>query len=103
MAVPEEVKEIIRLQAEHVKDLRFQLKDLQDVYGALEKQFEATNSNQILLIAQTKAELEIAEADLRQEAIEAFVATGEKRPGPGVEVKIYDILSYNPTHAFEWA
>lgn len=43
------------------------------------------------------------EYELRQAAEDIFIATGDRKPCPGVEVKDFTELVYDGNKAFEWA
>lgn len=47
--------------------------------------------------------LEAAEAQLRALAIEHFTRTGERKPTPGVEIKMKTSLDYDAVAALAWA
>lgn len=44
-----------------------------------------------------------AEAAVRVAAIAEYEARGEKRPTPGVEVKVFSVLTYGADRALAWA
>lgn len=43
------------------------------------------------------------ETEVRAAAEDHFKATGEKKPVPGIEVKQFTVVSYDPATALEWA
>lgn len=44
-----------------------------------------------------------AEAKLRESTLTAYQETGEKQPAPGVSVKMFQTLDYDPQRAYRWA
>ena len=52
--------------------------------------------------AYTKAVL-VAEEMLRRAAVAHYAATSDKRPTPGVQIKVFETLEYPPDLALDWA
>lgn len=44
-----------------------------------------------------------AESDVRALATAQYASTGNKKPLPGIEIKVYDVLKYDAAQAFAWA
>lgn len=49
-----------------------------------------------------REQLDVLEAEVRQEAEDAYRLTGEKEPGPGLSVKIRKKLNYDESKAIAW-
>ena len=45
----------------------------------------------------------LAEEALRARAVEEYNLTGKKKPAPGIEIKVFTRLSYEPPAALAWA
>jgi len=62
-------------------------------------------ANQSLFDNETATKLACNEAEgaLREMAIEKYSETGDKAVAPGVAVKIFEVLDYEPKEAFKWA
>lgn len=70
-----------------------------------EKRYEAwENENRGLLeaIAEEIESLSGQENSLRELTIKAYEQTGSKAPAPGVSVKIFQTLEYDPKQAWQW-
>ena len=93
----------LRGQAILVRDLRQTVAGLRDELSQRRQQWEEQNAS---LIAQARgAEQELAEQEsrLREMGLERFRETGDKKPGPGVEVKMFVEPRYDSAAALEWA
>ena len=93
----------LRGQAVLVRDLRQTVAGLRDELSQRRQQWEEQNAS---LIAQARgAEQELAEQEsrLREMGLERFQETGDKRPGLGVEVKMFSEPRYEQDQALEWA
>jgi len=66
---------------------------------------EWQNENQHLLDNEThtKETLSAKETLLRELTIAAYHQTGNKKPAEGINVKIFEVLSYNEEEAMNWA
>ena len=65
--------------------------------------WDIANQNMLQELAQAQADLELEETELRDAAVIAFKGTGERKPAPGVEVKVFDVFDYLPGDALKWA
>ena len=65
--------------------------------------WEAENAELLEILAQYTSELAEAEPALRAEAIKIYQETGSKTPGPGVGIRLMQVLSYEEAEAFRWA
>ena len=70
-----------------------------------EKQLAFELENAPLIQNKAEAEKRLADADdaLRAFALVKYEATGNKTPGPGVEIKMTTRLNYDPAQALAWA
>lgn len=66
-------------------------------------EFEASNAVLIEKRNEAQVQLDAAEAALRIWAVDQYMATGQKRPLPGVEIKLGKALVYDPAQALQWA
>ena len=103
MAVPEEVKKKLRERLESVMSWRRIHASCSGNLLLSKVTWERENAILLNSFANSEENMRRAEEELRQEAVQAFLATGEKRPSPGVEVRLYDVLIYDSLKAFEWA
>lgn len=90
-------------QIEHVRVIRADLESrTQDLH---ERQVAFNQDNAVLI--EEKCRLESAchqaEGKLRALTLEAFQATGSKKPAPGVGVRIVKQLHYDEAEALTWA
>lgn len=70
---------------------------------AIEARVKAENHLLYEEKARLATELEAAESQLRALAKEEYERTGEKKPTPGVEIKIGTSYEYKPEDALAWA
>src|SRR3990167_149528 len=71
--------------------------------AALLREWEATNSELLRHIKLASDNITVLETSIRETAVQAFQATGDKHPFPGVEVKVFTTLTYDPRDALLWA
>lgn len=68
---------------------------------------EVTESAQYKAVLQSEAEatsaLNAAEAEIKEQALGVFTATGSKRPHPAVGIRVTTKLVYDPDVALDWA
>jgi len=97
-----ETQELIK-QIQVVAKGRQAAKALADKKKALYDAFQSEHAELFsdVVVATTKVGEE--EARLRELTIEAYNATGNKAPVPGVSVKIFQTLDYDSKQAFDWA
>ena len=93
--------DIAKIQA--VAELRINLAEFKARRDRSLELWKAQNAELLSNIGLKEINLQEAETNLRSEAIEEFRATGNKAPGPGVAIKIFGRLEYDPEKAFEWA
>ena len=90
-------------QIEHVRVLREDLESrTQDLH---EKQVAFNEEHAVLIEEKCKLTnvCSQAEAKLREMTLEAYRATGNKKPAPGVGIRIVKQLSYDDAEALAWA
>lgn len=90
-------------QIEHVRILRGDLESrTQDLH---EKQVAFNQENAVLIEEKCKLAdaCSQAEAKLRELTLDAYRATGNKKPAPGVGIRITKSVEYDPTEARKWA
>ncbi len=95
--------EKLRDLAERVQAAREAAATLRASVAAAREQFNTQNAP--LLEAAIKAQTEQAdlETQLREAAEAAYGETGDKRPGPGVSIRLITRPSYEPADALAWA
>ena len=79
------------------------LANLQAQKAALLQEWEVTNMELLHDIWQKGVNIIGMEGSIRDAALAAFQATGDKHPFPGVEVKVFTTLTYDPRDALLWA
>ena len=65
--------------------------------------WEKAHGELIEAVTQTAKEVQDLEQDIRQKAVIAYNATGDRAPTAGVEVKIMHLIDYDPISALDWA
>jgi len=103
MAVPEEVKGNLRQKSYDVLCLRKDVTLWNERLKTSRAKWEEENESLLAKQAMAEGRLTESEQILREMTISAYQLTGEKRPGPGVEVKEFLVLSYAEQDAFNWA
>jgi len=85
----------------------YELRRLRDTYAALlqtrREAFDRDNAQTLLALREEENRVEAAEAAARALALAHYRDTGEATPTPGIAVKLFDILDYEPERAFAWA
>lgn len=93
----------LELQLLDVAVLRATAQQAKDKLAAERAAFEAAHAGLIGAIQTLTAALEEAESRARATALAHYAATGETRPVPGLEVKVFKALDYDPAAALAWA
>lgn len=93
----------IRDQVAVVARLRAATAKANDQLTAKRERFNREHATEIDQVALCRRDLEAAEAALRQAVLDAYQATGATRVGPGVTIKIYTRVGYDPAQALAWA
>lgn len=86
-----ELAKLRRESAEHAERIRL-----------AREAFERTYAVELLGARQAAAAVEIAETALRAVVAEHYATTQEKKPAPGIEVKLRRTLTYDREAAFAW-
>lgn len=89
--------------AEHVRKLRLEVSGMGREITAAREQWALDNALLLQQHAAAQVALDDAEQSLRDVAVANYAATGVRKPAPGVEVKLFKVLSYNKDAALEWA
>lgn len=73
--------------------------------AVLRSQFEARISSDVQHAREAKDRMEAAEETVKSMAIAAYEASGKtnKHVSPGVEIKNFTVVDYNPEKALKWA
>lgn len=102
--VPETSRELaLREQAERTDLCRRVAAESKQRLAEAQAAFQAEHAALITEVAQLQAAAAEAEATLRDLAIAAYQATGEKHPAPGVGVSLTTTLDYDDVQALAWA
>lgn len=88
---------------DHLATIRQHFAVVKEAYRIAEEQFKVKNGNLIAEVEQIRQAMDNAEEELRNAAIAHYDETGEKRPVPGVEVKVRKALTYHHAEATAWA
>lgn len=65
--------------------------------------WETANEQLIGQLHTCQADLATVEDELRRQIVEAYRLTGDKRPGPGVGIRLRTVAEYDATEAKVWA
>lgn len=99
-----ETKEgILREQVQEVYIQRKEFATLEAIIKESNEQWKRNNRQLLDNYREAEIRKTKAEQDLRDSAITFYRETKNKAPVPGVEVKIYQVLSYDPKQALNWA
>lgn len=93
----------IAAQVNKVAEARDYAAILKAQYALIESDFRARHESQL---AQVKAAADIRDQEetaLRALVLSHFEATGERKPAPGVEVKVRKTIDFDPKAALLWA
>lgn len=90
-------------------DLR-KLADLRDEFSKIDGELEASrkawleeNSELILKRSAIDDQIKTEEEFIRRDAVTEFTVTGNKKPAPGLQIKIVEKLEYPEDKAVKWA
>jgi hypothetical protein len=90
-------------QVATVRDLRQMHSEMQAGIDERRADWEKENEKLLTSAAACKTTLAEEEAELRDLTLQAYHETGEKKPAPGVGIRITKSLSYDETAAKAWA
>ena len=94
--------EISKIKA--VAELRKELFLAKEVRDRLYEAFQNEHIKEFESVTTIGAELANAESAVRAEAIEEYkLCPSNKTPGPGITIKIFNVLEYEPGKALTWA
>jgi hypothetical protein len=90
-------------------DIR-KLADLRDEYFKLDTQLEMSrqkwleeNADLILKRSALDDQIKTEEVFIRKFAVDTYVNTGNKKPAPGIQIKIVEKLTYDEAEGVKWA
>ena len=83
--------------------LRTELAERKASVKQLREEWESKHSPILATVRNAEVRLGEHETELRQAVLRDYGVTGEKKPTPGVEVKIFETLAYEDADAFAWA
>lgn len=90
-------------QIQKVRELRTNRLTLQTEVDQLESDLMSRYSALYRELGQANIELKVAEEKLRAATLAAYQETGNKKPAPGVGIRIMKALDYEECQAIEWA
>jgi len=86
------------------------LADLRDEFSKIDGELEASrqawleeNAELIMKRSALDDQIKAEEGFIRRDAVEEFVKTGNKKPAPGLQIKIVEKLEYPEEDAVKWA
>ena len=82
---------------------RVRVADLTTEKDASYEAWQRENQGLLDALARGRAVVADLEMEIRSAGVAAYQTTGEKRPFPGVEVKLFDMLDYKEDDALLWA
>jgi len=88
---------------ERVYKLRQVVADASSVLAERRRQWEEQNQTLLNASKALQSDLVQAETDLRSWAVSQYYRTGNKAPGPGVNIRMRTTVEYNDAEALEWA
>lgn len=90
-------------------DIR-KLADLRDEFAKIDGEFKASrekwleeNAELILKRSAIDDQIKTEEVFIRKFAVDTYVNTGNKKPAPGLQIKIVEKLTYPEDEAVKWA
>ena len=95
--------EALRNQIQAVIQARKKHADLASQRLAAQEMWELAHTELLDAFRESLDQKLEAEQALKDMALTTFRLTGEKKPAPGVEVKMFKVLDYIPWDAFNWA
>jgi len=95
--------EILKEQIKVVATARQRTLAFKNQRDALLEEWNKTHQVLFDALTQSSADVAIEEAKLRELTLLAYAETGNRAPVPGVSVKIFQMLDYDPKEALKWA
>lgn len=97
------MNDILTVAVKNVAALRRDVAAYEDIMKVATADFQNIMRGTTQKLIELKQEKDAQEALLRELALEAYAATGEKKPAAGVEVKVKTAFKYAAEKALEWA
>ena len=88
---------------EFVREMRARRLSLQSEVDQLESDLMSRYSALYQELGQVNIDLKVAEEKLRAATLEAYQETGNKKPAPGVGVRIVKEMLFDEDEAIQWA
>ena len=88
---------------EFVREMRARRLSLQSEVDQLESDLMSRYSALYQELGQANIDLKVAEEKLRAATLEAYQETGNKKPAPGVGVRIVKEMIFDEAEAIDWA
>lgn len=100
---PATIADDVKRHAVKLATLRTELAAREASVKAARRGFEDTLAVQLRTIEGLKREMEATEGTVRALTLVNYETTGNKKPCPGVEVKVGTVYEYDKAAAWEWA
>ena len=88
---------------EFVREMRARRLSLQSEVDQLESDLMSRYSALYQELGQANIDLKVAEEKLRAATLEAYQETGNKKPAPGVGIRVVKEMFYDDDEAIQWA
>jgi hypothetical protein len=93
----------LEMQINAVRDRRLIVADQKAAIDARQAVFDKENELLLSCYQQEKVDLATDENKLRELTLAAYALTGNKKPAPGIGIRIMKELDYEEDQAIEWA
>ena len=90
-------------QLAQLRTMRETLEGLASAKNASYQKWQEENGEFLESLRSTAITVGYLEAEIRAAGVRAYRETGNKRPFPGVEVGVFEVLSYEDAEALLWA
>jgi hypothetical protein len=102
--MPTTTTELLTVALARLRDMRSAADEGSKELIAKRVAFEATIAVETISLQEQRASIAVAEDEVRLLALQAFEADNtNKKPAPGVEIKDFVTVYYEPSDAFDWA
>lgn len=93
----------LRVQVRRTHEARGGYAVLQEALSKARVSFDEANAKLIGLVSQAASAVQTEERVLRELTLQRYEQTGDKRPSPGVGIRIVKKVDYDPATALSWA
>lgn len=102
-AVPAAAEDLLTIQARRVYAARVMVGGLEQELERAEQEFAEENADLIARLNAARAAVDAEEDAARELTVTRFVETGEKKPAPGLGIRLVKAVEYDPAQALTWA